>query len=83
VQELPVSVGRAVKVFWSILWRAFVMLFTLGLCWKLIMHRRTEGIETTIWYVLVVLVYFVAVWWALRRNSWSEFRVVLLKKGAQ
>ncbi len=80
MQELPISLGRAASVFWSILWRAVVMLFGLGLFWKVTMNRSTHGAETAAWYVVALLVYFLAVWWALRKGSWSEFRVVPVKR---
>ena len=83
MQELPVSLGRVALVSWSITWRYLLIIVALGLCWKLTMNRSTHGAETVVWYLITLGVYVVAVFWALRKASWSGFRVVLVKREQQ
>ena len=80
MQELPVSLGKAAMVSWSIAWRYLLVLVALGLCWKLTMNRSTHGAETVVWYLISTGVYVSSVFWTLRKASWSGFRVVLVRR---
>ena len=80
MQEIPVTALRAAQVFWSLLWRSMVLLFAVGLAWKLGVNRHMTPTEVNIWRLVALLLYFFSVWWFLAKNSWSEFRVVLLQR---
>jgi uncharacterized BrkB/YihY/UPF0761 family membrane protein len=81
MQELQVTARRTAMVLWSMVWRSLVLIFFFALCWKLIMNRRTDPIETRIWYAFTYVLWFIGSWWGLRRGSWSEFRIALIKRG--
>jgi len=80
MRELPVTLGRSAKVFWSIFWRAISMIIWPALAWKIFIRRSTTPVEAEAYYLLMLVLYVIATWWMLRRNSWKDFRIVLVAR---
>ena len=80
MDEVPITVGRAIMIYWSLLWRSFVLFFPPAMAYAAISRIPTIEGHHAVFLVGIVMTHVIAIWWFLKRNAWKSFRVALVTR---
>ena len=82
MQEVEITWGRAIKVWWSIMWRGSVYGFIAGFVAIFTVGEILTVSELETWGVPISIIAGIPAWmWAVKTvlaKSYSDFRVALL-----